>query len=111
MLPHEEDMDGLKEYLMELERVGSNCNYCGISNHYDVQKICTKTGSACEYTALFYQFSCGKLLEKQRNGSCCAFHREATLEEIKQSAKNSDVPLEVFLHGAMCISFIQDVVF
>ena len=31
--------------------------------------------------------------------------REATLEEIKQSAKNSDVPLEVFLHGAMCISY------
>ena len=67
MLPHEEDLHGLKEYLMELERIG--------------------------VTAIIAA-SPGIMMG-----------REVTLEEIKASAAQTKVPLEVFIHGGMCISY------
>ena len=31
--------------------------------------------------------------------------RELTLDQIKETAKHAKVPLEVFIHGGMCISY------
>ena len=105
MLPHEEDMDGLKEYLMELERVGVTAIIAAsptimmcakkyapkLEVHVSTQHSSTNSAAANYW--------------KSKGMDRVVLAREATLEEIKQSAKNSDVPLEVFLHGAMCISY------
>lgn len=31
--------------------------------------------------------------------------RELSLEEIRRIARGTDVPLEVFIHGALCVSY------
>lgn len=40
--------------------------------------------------------------------SCVVLPREATLDEIRAFARVVDVPLEAFVHGALCVSYSGD---
>ena len=35
----------------------------------------------------------------------CVLARELSIEEIKQICNNTDLEIEVFIHGALCISY------
>lgn len=105
MLPHEEDLEGLKEYLMELERIGVTAIIAAsptimmcakkyapkLEVHVSTQHSSTNA-SAANYW-------------KKKGMDRVVLAREVTLEEIKETAKHTDVPLEVFIHGGMCISY------
>lgn len=105
MLPHEEDLHGLKEYLMELERIGVTAIIAAspgimmcakkwapkLEVHVSTQHSSTNS-SAANYW-------------KEKGMDRVVLGREVTLEEIKASAAQTKVPLEVFIHGGMCISY------
>lgn len=105
MLPHEEDLDGLKEYLMELERIGVTAIIAaspGImmcAKRYAPQlevHVSTQHSSTNASAANYW---------KEKGMDRVVLGREVTLQEIQETAAHTDVPLEVFIHGGMCISY------
>ncbi|MEG0329005.1 MAG: U32 family peptidase [Longicatena sp.] len=105
ILPHEEDLDGLKEYLIELERIGVTAIIAAspyiamcakryapkLEVHVSTQHSSTNSSAASYW--------------KEKGLDRVVLGREVTLAEIKESAAHCDIPLEVFIHGGMCISY------
>lgn len=105
MLPHEEDMHGLKEYLMELERVGVTAIIAASPTIMMTAKtyapklevhVSTQHSSTNSSAAKYWQ---------QKGMDRVVLARELTLGDIKKTALQTDIPLEVFIHGGMCISY------
>lgn len=105
MLPHEDDLDGLCEYLRELESIGVTAVICASPHIAMTAKkaapklevhISTQHSSANSAAVSFWN-------EKGMDRVVLA--RECTLEDIRRTARKSELPLEVFIHGGMCISY------
>lgn len=105
MLPHEEDLDGLVEYLQELEKIGVTAVICASPYIAQTAKrvapklevhISTQHSSTNSAAVAYWQ-------EKGMDRVVLA--RECTLEDIRATAAHSSLPLEVFIHGGMCISY------
>lgn len=105
MLPHEEDLHGLKEYLIELERIGVTA-IIAASPHIimTAKKYAPKLEVHVSTQHSSTNSSCANYW-KAKGMNRVVLARELTLEEIKATAANTDIPLEVFIHGGMCISY------
>ncbi len=105
MLPHEEDMHDLKEYLKQLEDAGVTAIICASATiamtakevapkleiHFSTQH------STCNSQAIKFWQSKGV--------DRVVLARECTLDDIMQTTANSPLPIEAFIHGGMCISY------
>lgn len=105
MLPHVEDLTGLKEYLIELERIGVTAIIAAspyimmCAKRYAPKlevHVSTQHSSTNSAAANYWQ---------KKGMDRVVLAREVTLEEIKQTAAQTTIPLEVFIHGGMCISY------
>lgn len=105
MLPHEEDLEGLIEYIQALQSVGVTAVICAspyiamMAKKYAPKlevHISTQHSSTNSYAANYWQ---------TKGMDRVVLAREATLEEIKQTAQHTTMPLEVFIHGGMCIAY------
>lgn len=102
---HNENMDGLEEYMMELERIGvagiivadpliiETCKRVApnVEVHLSTQQSLTNWKAA--------QFWKEEGLER------VVLAREVGLEEMIEMKKKVDIEIETFIHGAMCISY------
>lgn len=107
ILPHDSDFDGLDEYIKELDTLGVDAVIVAdlgimrvvkrVAPNLDIH-ISTQANITNSETAKFYVEMGAKRL---------ILARELSLEEIKKIRANipSDVELECFAHGAMCISY------
>ncbi len=105
MLPHEQDLDGLKEYLLALDEVGIHAIIVAspaimtlaksLNPNYEVH-VSTQHSSTNSAAVAYWQ---------QQGMDRVVLARECTLENIQQIASKSSLPLEVFIHGGMCISY------
>ena len=104
VIPHEEDFDGLVEYLEYLESVGVSAI---ITSSMHIIQTCLKVAPKLE-VHLSTQLS-------SINSYSCKFYqdlgikrvvlgREVSLEEMQMIKNNTDISLEVFIHGGMCTS-------
>lgn len=104
IIPHDEDFDGLIEYLHYLEDVGVSAI---ITSSMHIIKTCLQETPKLE-VHLSTQLS-------NINSLSCEFYkkigikrvvlgREVSLDEMKLIKKNTDVSLEAFIHGGMCTS-------
>ena len=105
VLPHNNDLDGLVEYLKYLESVHvdgiiassmtiiNTCLNCAKKLEVHVS---TQQSIANSETCNYLQSLGAKRL---------VLARELSLKEIEKIRKNTDVGLEVFIHGGMCSSF------
>lgn len=105
MLPHEEDLEGLATYLKALEDAGVTAIICAspaimmcakkvapkLEVHVSTQHSSTNSAAANYW--------------KTKGADRVVLARELTLEEIKQTVTHSELPIEVFVHGGMCISY------
>lgn len=105
MLPHEEDLEGLATYLKALEDAGVTAIICAspaimmcakkvapkLEVHVSTQHSSTNSAAANYW--------------KTKGADRVVLARELTLEEIKQTVTHSEIPIEVFVHGGMCISY------
>ncbi|MEG0255706.1 MAG: U32 family peptidase [Vagococcus sp.] len=105
MVTHEFDAKGAGEFFKELRDVGINAvivsdpaliEIClaeapGLAVHLSTQS------SAVNYETLAFWQNEG--LERVVLG------REVSMEEVKAIRENSDIEIEAFIHGAMCISY------
>lgn len=101
---HDENVDGLKEYLLFLDSV--NVDAIIVSDIYIMSlwkelnlkmelHVSTQASTLNKETALFY---------KELGASRVVLAREASEEDIKEIKDYTGLDLEAFIHGAMCTS-------
>ena len=101
---HDENIDGLKEYLLFLDSV--NVDAIIVSDIYIMSlwkelnlkmelHVSTQASTLNKETALFY---------KEVGASRVVLAREASEEDIKEIKDYTGLDLEAFIHGAMCTS-------
>ena len=104
IIPHEEDMPGLKEYLLELEKIGIDAiiaaspyiidtalKYTKLEVHLSTQYSSTNSNAVNFW--------------KKKGVKRVVLARELSLDEIKQLRKNTSLDIECFIHGGMCMSY------
>ncbi|MDO5439748.1 MAG: U32 family peptidase [Erysipelotrichaceae bacterium] len=102
---HDEDLYGIKEYLQYLESIGVDAI---IIESPGLVRIAKKYAPKLEChisTQLSALNSASAELLKSWGADRVVLGRELSLEEIEQVAKDTDLPLEVFIHGGMCANY------
>ncbi len=102
---HDKDISGLKDYLNELSRI----NVDGImfsdivvlniikENNINLNYFLSTQASTLNYEAAKYWESIGV--------KRIVLAREALIEDIKKIKEETNLEVETFIHGAMCVSF------
>ncbi|RKL68597.1 collagenase-like protease [Salipaludibacillus neizhouensis] len=102
---HNENMDGLEEYLIDLERVGIH----GIIVADPlIIETCKKVAPTLEvHLSTQQSLSNWQAVKfwKQEGLDRVVLAREVGLQEMLEMKKNVDIEIETFIHGAMCVSY------
>lgn len=105
IIPHDEDLNGLEEYLLQLEKIGVTAI---ITSSLHIIKTALRITPKLE-VHLSTQMSTtnSKTIEFYQNlgVSRVVLGREVSLNEMKNIANKSELELEVFIHGGMCVSY------
>lgn len=105
MIAHEDDTEGAGKFFREIRDIGIDAvivadpaliEICAMDAPGLPIHLSTQT-SATNYETL--NFWHGEGLERVVLG------REVTMDEIREIRQNTDVEIETFIHGAMCISY------
>lgn len=106
IVPHDKDLDGIVDYIKELEKIGVDAliisdpgifqiakENCDIDLHISTQASVTNSATI----NFWYQMGAKRVI----------LARELSLDEIIEIRKNvpKDLEIECFIHGAMCISY------
>lgn len=105
MVFHDEDVIGIREYLLDLERIGVDAIIVSsIAIIKLVQKIAPKL-EAHVSTQISTVNSGAVQFFKDEGAKRVVLGRECSMEDIEQIALRDIVPLEVFIHGGMCSNY------
>lgn len=105
MVLHDEDFEGAEEYLRTLGEIGVDAIICQSMAFAAISKrvaptmevhLSTQCSTLNLKTIEFY---------KELGIDRIVLARELNLNEIEHIVKNSPLPIEVFIHGAMCMSY------
>jgi len=104
IIPHSDNLDGLGEYLIELEESGVDAIICASPVIIDTAKektnleihISTQLSSA-NYEAVNFWYDEGI--------TRVVLARELNKTEIEELRNNTNADIEVFIHGGMCVSY------
>jgi len=102
IVPHNEDFEGLKEYLKALSKIGidgliiTSFAYLDLVNKYakNVEKHISTQSSVINSDAIKFYENLGV--------DRIVLGRELNLDEIKAIKEKTNLKLEVFIHGGMC---------
>ena len=104
IIPHNQDLIGLIDYLEDLEKAKVDAIIC---SSYAVMEVAKK------YTNLEIHVSTQQSVLNSRavnfyeefGAKRIVLARELSIDEIKEIRNNSNIELEVFIHGGMCASY------
>lgn len=105
IIPHDEDLNDLEKYLKDLDSCGVDAI---ITSSLFIIKTCENIAPRIErHVSTQMSITNSNTINhwKQMNVSRVVLARENTLEEIKYIANNTNLELEVFIHGGMCSSY------
>jgi len=105
ILPHEEDMVEVEEYLVALDKAGVDAI---IVSSMAIVSIAQKVGVSYELHLSTQQSTVNsEAIDFYENLGFdrVVLGRETTLEEIEKIKSKTNMPLEVFIHGGMCSSY------
>ena len=105
IIPHNDDFNGLKEYLEKLQEYGVDAIICAsqailtlckqvapkLEGHISTQQTTINT-AAIEYW-------------KKKKADRVVLGREVSLIQLKEIMNKTDIPIEVFIHGGMCANY------
>lgn len=105
MIPHNEDLTGLGKYLHQLEEIGVDALIIsdpGVLNIIKEENIniplhLSTQANAVNYASVNFWHDLGM--------DRIILARELSQEEIKEIRQKTEISLEMFVHGAMCISY------
>ncbi len=101
---HNENLDGFVNYIKDLESAGVDAFICAdiyaikqVKKHTDIEvHLSTQQSVMNRHSVRFFE-SLGV--------SRIVLARECSLEEIKSIKEHSNIEIEVFIHGSMCIGY------
>ncbi|NLJ72422.1 MAG: U32 family peptidase [Syntrophomonadaceae bacterium] len=105
IMAHNKDLANLPSYLARLNELNvdsliiSDLGVLSLANKYapHIPKTISTQANITNYeTALIY---------KELGAKRVVLAREATLEDIKLIKEKADIDVEIFIHGAMCVSY------
>lgn len=105
MIPHDEDFKEVEKYFKSLEDAGVSAI---IVASIHLMKLCKKVAPKMEVHISTQQTTTNTATIdywKEIGADRVVLAREVTLEEMKEIAKDSSLPLEVFIHGGMCVNY------
>ena len=105
MIPHEDDLNDLEDYLKQLESVGVHAIICA---SLTIARTAKRVAPKLEvHLSTQHSTTNSKAIEywKSEGIDRVVLARECNLTQIKQVGKNATLPIEVFIHGGMCISY------
>lgn len=106
MVPHEEDFEGLAEYLKKLEEVGVKAIIVASVSVMDLaRKVAPKLEVHCSTQFSSTNLETIQFLQENLGVKRVVLARECSLEEIQTLAKASPIETEVFIHGGMCVNY------
>ncbi len=101
---HNLDTEGIIDYLKELENAGVDCIIASslyilemVKKHTKMEAHVSTQASTTNDEAVSFYESLGM--------DRCVLSRELSLDEIEMIKKKSNIDLEVFIHGGMCVSY------
>ena len=103
--PHELDLDGLKEYLIALDKCGVDAII--VSSLY-IMKVALSLNLNLEvHVSTQLSSNNSKTVEffKEFGVNRVVLGRECTIDEIKEIKRKSGLDIEVFIHGGLCSSY------
>ena len=103
--PHEKDLDGLKEYLIDLDNAGVDAII--VSSLY-IMKVALSLNLRLEvHVSTQLSSNNSKTVEffKEYGVNRVVLGRECTIEEIKEIKRKANLDIEVFIHGGLCSSY------
>lgn len=105
MLPHQEDLDGIEDYLLALDSLGVHAIIVAspsimmlakrLGCHFEVH-VSTQHSSTNSSAVKFW---------KSKGMDRVVLGRECEMEDIEAICAQDLLPIEVFIHGGMCISY------
>ena len=105
MIPHASDLDGLEAYLLALDAIGVHAIIVAspsimmlakkLKVSYEVH-VSTQHSSTNSAAVTFW---------KEKGMDRVVLGRECQLDQIEAICRKDILPIEVFIHGGMCISF------
>lgn len=107
IVPHDDDLEGLEEYLIDLEKIGADALIVADPGMFAIVKrtvpnmdihISTQA-SVTNYETMMFWYALGVRR--------IVLARELSFEEIKKITEKlpKDLQIEAFVHGAMCMSY------
>lgn len=105
MIPHEEDLTGCEDYLKALEDIGVTAIICASPGILRRAKQVAPRLEVHVSTQHSLTNSTAVNFWRRQGADRAVLARELTLEQIAILAQESELPLEVFIHGGMCVSY------
>jgi len=105
IIPHDEDLDGLADYVSELERIGVSALI--VASAY-IASVCRKTAKKMEVHLSTQQSitnSAAVEFYKKLGIDRVVLARETSMEDIRSIVSTCQLPIEVFIHGGMCVNY------
>ncbi|MFW5893098.1 MAG: peptidase U32 family protein [Bacillota bacterium] len=104
MYPHEEDLEGLQTYLKALEEIGVDAVI--VASHAVMRAVKNTTNLEIHISTQqsITNHAAANFLGK-KGAERIVLARELSLDEIEALKPKTDLELEVFIHGGMCVSY------
>ena len=105
IIPHEEDLEGIEDYLVTLQSIGVKAIIVASLSIIEIARrvapklevhLSTKMSTTNSDAIKFY---------KMLNCDRVVLARECNIDQIRQICKHSDIPIEAFIHGGMCVNY------
>jgi putative protease len=100
---HNIDVEGVKDYLIALDNAGVDCIIASSLYILKMVKEYTKMEAHVSTQASVSNEEAVKFFAEEGMDRV-VLARELSLEEIKKVRENTNIDLEVFIHGGMCVS-------
>ena len=105
MLPHEDDLGGLDDYVRALADAGVHALI--VASPSIARRVKELAPSLEVHISTQHSTTNASAIRfwKEQGMDRVVLARECTLEEVRASCANAVLPVEVFIHGGMCISY------
>ncbi len=106
IIPHEEDFNGLKEYLQKLELYGVTAIIVASPAIMKLAKeVAPKLEVHCSTQMSIMNAESAKFLVEEFHLDRVVLARECSITEVKDIIANCPVEVEAFIHGGMCVNY------
>jgi len=105
MIPHEDDMEGLREYLIDLNMIHVDAIIVASLYIASLSKEVAPTIQVFLSTQLSITNSKTMDYFKQFKIDRVVLARELNMHQIETVISESSLPIEVFIHGGMCVNY------